>query len=431
MNKKVFLKRLNEILTGLDESEKRRALEYYAEAIDDRVENGMSELEAVRELGAPETVAKRILEDAGIDPDAYNARGEMVKHRRNQLIYILLGAVILAMVVIRTFSPILYVDEYEMKTMSLPAGFTGLDIDMRGFDTIISLSRDGTNSLTYPEGKHGTVEAAVNKHNTLEIKQIRKMNWLEQLLLNVKTDCSVTLALTEEAYQMLKADSNSGNVVVEENFSFDSAKISTASGDVVFYARANDFSADTASGNVSLRRQTGGNIHVGTASGSIYVDGADLTGGVKLSAASGSVTAKNVTALALTANTTSGNVSLSGVRADRVSADTTSGSVSFSGVRAEHISAETTSGRITMSDAVAADQLNAESTSGNVNLNECDGKKIVIETTSGKIHAELLTPKRFSVSSGSGKVSCPASEGDETCRAKSGSGNIEITVSGK
>lgn len=63
MKKSEFLYRLDELLDALPNGDTKRSLDYYGEMIDERVENGMSEEEAVAELGTPESIAEQILGD--------------------------------------------------------------------------------------------------------------------------------------------------------------------------------------------------------------------------------------------------------------------------------------------------------------------------------------------------------------------------------
>lgn len=66
MKKQEFESRLQNILRshGLLESEIKRSTEYYLEMIDDRIEDGMTEEEAVSAIGDIEKIAKDILFDA-------------------------------------------------------------------------------------------------------------------------------------------------------------------------------------------------------------------------------------------------------------------------------------------------------------------------------------------------------------------------------
>ena len=63
MKKEAFLRALNKRLEGMSAEERARALEFCAESIDDRVEDGMDEEDAVAALGDVETVARGLLAD--------------------------------------------------------------------------------------------------------------------------------------------------------------------------------------------------------------------------------------------------------------------------------------------------------------------------------------------------------------------------------
>ena len=60
MNKLQFLSALRECLTGFPPEEAERTLAFYAEGIDDRVEDGIPEEEAVAAMGSPETIAQEL-----------------------------------------------------------------------------------------------------------------------------------------------------------------------------------------------------------------------------------------------------------------------------------------------------------------------------------------------------------------------------------
>ncbi len=63
MNKQELLNTLSEKLSGLPEAELKRSLDIYSEMIDDRIEDGLSEDEAVAAIGDVKTIADQIMED--------------------------------------------------------------------------------------------------------------------------------------------------------------------------------------------------------------------------------------------------------------------------------------------------------------------------------------------------------------------------------
>ena len=61
MTKNRFLAALNRRLRPLRREDRRRLIEYYAEMIDDRVEEGKPEADVIRDLGTPRAVAAGML----------------------------------------------------------------------------------------------------------------------------------------------------------------------------------------------------------------------------------------------------------------------------------------------------------------------------------------------------------------------------------
>ena len=61
MNKNEFLQELSMDILGLPQEDTEHWLEYYAEMLDDRMEDGMSEEAAVASLGDPKGIARQIL----------------------------------------------------------------------------------------------------------------------------------------------------------------------------------------------------------------------------------------------------------------------------------------------------------------------------------------------------------------------------------
>ena len=61
MDKHDFLHALEERLAGLSESDRQASLDFYAEMLDDLMEGGMTEAEAVASLGSVDAIAEEIL----------------------------------------------------------------------------------------------------------------------------------------------------------------------------------------------------------------------------------------------------------------------------------------------------------------------------------------------------------------------------------
>ena len=63
MNKHEFLKKLDLLLGGLSPKEKEERITFYREMIDDRMEDGLSEEDAVKAVGSADAIASQILSE--------------------------------------------------------------------------------------------------------------------------------------------------------------------------------------------------------------------------------------------------------------------------------------------------------------------------------------------------------------------------------
>lgn len=70
MTRDEFIKQLEQQLSCLSTTGKNEAIQFYEEAIDDRMEDGLSEEDAIRALGHPQEVAEAILDNLPAIPQA-------------------------------------------------------------------------------------------------------------------------------------------------------------------------------------------------------------------------------------------------------------------------------------------------------------------------------------------------------------------------
>lgn len=88
MTKSEYLQHLRDLLACLPAEQVEESVAFYAEAIDDRIEDGMTEADAVAAMGAPSSVAETILDDLPAVPRA------IVKTRRRSTLLLLVLALV-------------------------------------------------------------------------------------------------------------------------------------------------------------------------------------------------------------------------------------------------------------------------------------------------------------------------------------------------
>ena len=107
MNKQQFLERLQQELCGLPQQELEDRLAFYGEIIDDRTEEGLTEEQAVAELGTMEQIVGQILEEIPLPKLVHNQIKPKRKLQAWELILLILGAPIWFSLLVAAFSVLL------------------------------------------------------------------------------------------------------------------------------------------------------------------------------------------------------------------------------------------------------------------------------------------------------------------------------------
>lgn len=92
MNKVEFILELSEKLYGAPNDDIEKSLDYYSEMIDDYIEDGLLEEEAVAAVGAPEEIAKQIIADIPLAKIAKNRLKPKRRLNAFQIVLIVLGS---------------------------------------------------------------------------------------------------------------------------------------------------------------------------------------------------------------------------------------------------------------------------------------------------------------------------------------------------
>ena len=335
MNKAEFLDKLCQGLRfQADPDEIRRVVAFYDQAIDDRVEDGMTEEEAVAALGDLDEIIRGVKDAWEQEPQGRPQEdvppGDTAR---------------------RDFDPALS---------------TRFEIFDTSLDVHLLPSPDGQVHLEYPSG--GRWRYDITGENTVTIRRSRKTTPPEQLHFDIfgmkfsftKPDfgfftenASLKLLLPAAAPVAVSVNTASENLTAER-------------------VRLASLSAALASGDVELRDvEAEGRLSASSASGD--VDGARLTAPeISLSSASGDVELSDIRCGSLTARSASGDVDLERVLpSERLTAGAVSGDISADlGVPCPEITLDTVSGDIDLSlhGPESLYTVVARSTSGDVRI---------------------------------------------------------------
>ena len=351
MTKQAFLNRLNELTGALAEQERARLAEYYSEMIDDRVEEGVSEEEAVAALGDPADIAAGCAAERPAAPEASSETVSGLRHLRVQ------------------------VANADVAIQREPLD-NGAAAQLRFSDPTRFAWRMEDDALVVeelvPEGGH------------------RGLRWLMQMI--GQSDLKATIALNDALAGDLVFSGKGSDLALTGVQIGGEARLHSASGDMKL-ARAT-FSGmlevTSNSGDIRLDDLRAGDpLRVRTASGDIEASGLELSGELRLESASGSIELRDCQCGDMTINTASGDIEADRCRAGGTVIHTASGDVRMDEVETDpRLAVDTASGDIDLTRCIAR-QTRINAVSGDVELRleplPC-GYDITANTVSGDVH---------------------------------------------
>lgn len=226
------------------------------------------------------------------------------------------------------------------------------------------------------------------KDSTLMIERRDAREWYEHIGAYWGA-MEIAIYLPQSEYETLYIKNLSGDIVIPEDFTFESADIQSTSGDVDF------------------RASVSGDLAVKTVSGDLLVGKTNPD--------------------KLTAQSTSGDMTVESVNVQtKIEMKTVSGDIDLSNVRSQCITADTTSGEVDFDHVITVGSIHIESVSGDVELNKCDADTLWLKTSSGDVSGFLLTEKIFLTDTSSGDVNVPHSASGGKCEITTTSGNIKF-----
>lgn len=357
MTKQEFLNALGELTGAMNEGERSKLLDYYAEMIDDRVEEGVQEEAAVAAMGDPADIAREFAPAASPAPAAA-AGSESVDALRSLR---------------------LKVANADVKIVSEPLD-NGAAAQLRFTDpTRFEWRMDGDTLVVQERGLE-------EKHRGLEFG----LRWLKQMI--TEPDLRVTVALAEGLADALDFEGGGSDLRVE-GVAFAKAQLVTANGDITLKNIACEggigIDIRTHSGDVKLTDVRSTNMIVHAASGDISAQGLKLSGRLRLEASSGDIDLRDGEGDVLSVTTASGDIEVRRGRFGATTVHAASGDVRLDGLETDpQLTVQTASGDIDLTRCIAREtRINTASGDVNIRLEPLPcGYDILANTVSGDVH---------------------------------------------
>ena len=383
MTKSEFILSLSEALAHLPGQERSRVLEYYEEMIDDRIESGMTEEDAVAALGSIEEILKEAA------PEALNAarsHSEEATPERG-------GKCILLREPIDTLIANSACAELHILSQKLPDGVTArVDYNLSENEECLCSLEGGRLEVRY--------------------KSIKQRGFSLRNLFT-SFNASIAITLNDPALARGEISASSGSIDLTELVFTDSLDVGTASGDLDAHdiAVRNNCKLHAASGDITGHNLTCGEV-------------------LEISTASGDIEVNSSKAGRFIVGTASGDSKLGSIECDALEAHSASGDAELHRIKSGSISLGSASGDITLADSECSGTIEAGSTSGDVELRDvsCAGS-MDLSSTSGDVKGRLSPAENYSFRATSriGDVKVPHTNGNCPVDIRTMSGDITFS----
>ncbi len=278
---------------------------------------------------------------------------------------------------------------YETNTYTVKDDFSSISIEASTEKIVFKPSNDGKCRVECFEEENTKHEVTVSG-GTLMIKEKDDRKWGVHIGLYTRTP-ETTVYLPGSSYDELDIETDTGDIEIPADFSFESVTVKSDTSDIELYGSVKErLSIQLTTGDITIEKITAGEMDIRTTTGHINVSSVTCAGDISVSVDTGKTKLQDVTCRDLTSKGTTGDVILKNVIA---------------------------SGAFTITRST-----------GDVEFDSSDAENIFVKTDTGDVTGTLLTEKIFFAESDTGKVSVPKSVSGGRCEISTDTGKIDMTV---
>ncbi len=277
----------------------------------------------------------------------------------------------------------------KINSYEITQKFEDILIDIDTADIDFTLTNDEKSKVVcYEQDKVNHDVKVVDGALTISVEDTRK--WYDYIGFNFGEQ-KITVYLTKTQYSSLVIKDDTGDIDVSSHFTFKNIDIDVSTGDVELKASA--------------------------------------TENVKITTTTGDISVENITATNLDVTATTGDVEIETVAiAETITANVTSGDVDLESVTVKNLTLTASTGNISLNDVLASQNISIETTTGNVIFDGADANEIVVETTTGNVKGTLLTNKKFTTKTSTGRIRVPSLSDGGNCKITTTTGDIILQI---
>lgn len=279
--------------------------------------------------------------------------------------------------------------KYETNTYAVKGSFRSISIDADDERIIFKPSGDANCKVVCYEEEHRKHDVAVSGE-TLTIKAVDRRKLTDHFPFNLKQP-EITVYLPERIYSDLSIDTDTGDIEIPANFSFDRITVRGDTSDVSCLASAKDsIGIALTTGDISMTSVETGTMDLKVTTGKIHAESIACEGDVSIRVDTGKTKLLDVTCRNLTTEGTTGDIALNRV--------------------------------------IASDAIRITRDTGDVEFSASDAGSVFVKTSTGDVTGSLLSEKVFITDTNTGKVEVPKSINGGRCEITTDTGDIRIEI---
>lgn len=270
------------------------------------------------------------------------------------------------------------------RTYIVEEAFDSITVDTGTCDVHFAKT-DGTLRVVCPETEKLDYIVIVEE-GVLRISAMDMRKWYDFIDIGFG-EMEMTVYLPESQYQSLIIETDTGDIEIPQDFSFDTAELITSTGDIDFAAAVTEnLITKNSTGDTEIYGVNPTSLESRSSTGAIELENIQVVGDIRLTASTGTISAEKVTCKNLTTKSNTGNTELENV--------------------------------------LVEESLQITTTTGDVEIEHCDAATVNINTDTGDVTGNFLSPKWFITETDTGDIRVPLSREGGECRITTDTGDI-------
>jgi len=254
------------------------------------------------------------------------------------------------------------------KSYIIGEAYNSINIVGKTSDINIYLSTNNENKIVYIENKKISVESKV-VDGILTINQIDNRKFYDKLF--DFGGLEVSLYLSQESIDLLNIKGKTGDIEVDEGFTFNNVEVNNSTGDIEFKANVN------------------GNLNIKNSTGDIEIENNNIGGNVNVI--------------------------------------TSTGDIDLTNLKCNKLDIKVSTGDTKLINVLVTEDFNMIGSTGSVKFDGFDANNIFVTVDTGDVKGTILTSKIFIARSKTGSVNVPETLTGGVCKIIASTGSIKIS----